>query len=428
MGARRGLRARSMVTPVLKSTVTPALKSTMTPASLALLLFACAPRTPPLVATIDAGGATSAPPILHATQNVQRETKEERPRPPQASCPVADKQDVDGALDEAARRFEKSDFLVALACAEQAARTAPRSVEAHHGRGDALAALERFDEAKLAYAMALALDPEDPQTLASAADFYVNRLASEHDLALIGLEYARRGSAHVGRRRDDRELASRLALLEAEALDDLGRADEALARVEFALGRDAANTEARYQRALILFHLCKLDRAEKALEEVLKRAPDDAFAHHHLGLILERDGRTAQAEAHLARARALAPVQFPALEMPSPREFRAMVDGAIGRLDPATQRLLSTVHIETPDLPAMADLLAVEPPFPPTILGLYRGSPPGEPKSIVLYRKNLARAVSSRAELERQVEITLLHELGHLTGADEDELRARGFE
>src|SRR5262249_12912216 len=195
-----------------------------------------------------------------------------------ATCTVVDKQDVDAALDEAAHRFEKNEYLVALACAEQAARAAPRSVEAHHDRADALAALERFDEAKQAYAMALALDPEDPQTLASAADFYINRLGSDHDLAMLGLEYPRRCSGPVGRRRDDRELAARLTLLEAEALDDLGRADEALPRAEAALAIDGDSPEARYQRALILFHLCKLDRARTAFEEVLRRAPDDAFA------------------------------------------------------------------------------------------------------------------------------------------------------
>ena len=84
------------------------------------------------------------------------------------------------------------------------------------------------------------------------------------------------------------------------------------------------------------------------------------------------------------------------------------------------------------------DLAAVKPPFPPTILGLYRGpvgrpvvlpTPAGgETPSIVLYRKNLARAVKSRSELSEQIRDTLLHEIGHLEGLDEDDLRRRGME
>ena len=93
---------------------------------------------------------------------------------------------------------------------------------------------------------------------------------------------------------------------------------------------------------------------------------------------------------------------------------------------------LGNVDLEVVDLPDMEDLLAVDPPFPPTILGLFRGSPLGETstekRAIVLYRKNLARAAKSRDELRKQVTITILHEIGHLAGADEDELRARGLE
>ena len=86
------------------------------------------------------------------------------------------------------------------------------------------------------------------------------------------------------------------------------------------------------------------------------------------------------------------------------------------------------------DLPDPVDLKAVQPPFPPTILGLYRGpvgrapAPGDEPPSIVLYRKNLARAVKSRTELSEQIRDTLLHEIGHLEGLDEDDLRRRGME
>ena len=77
----------------------------------------------------------------------------------------------------------------------------------------------------------------------------------------------------------------------------------------------------------------------------------------------------------------------------------------------------------------------MEPPFPPTILGLYRGAPgdqpeePGFPKrAIVLYRLNLADAVHSRAELSEQIKQTVLHEIGHFDGQDEDDLRRHGLE
>ncbi len=388
-------------------------------------VWACTARRAPEKAP-DAGIAA-----LHAV-NVDKERPPVIPRPTMGgTCPVGDKADVDGSLDAAVRAFDLQDFGTALACAEQAGRAAPRSVEAQHDRADALAALGRLDEAKQAYTLALALDPDDPQTLAGAAEFYVNRLGGGHDLAQIGLEYARRGSAHVGRRREDRELAGRLALLEAEALDDLGRSDEALPRVEASLAF-GPTPESRYQKGLILFHLCRLEAAKQALTAFLQTSPDDGYAHHHLGLILEREGATAQAEEHLARARALLPDEFSEPVLLPPGEFRELVKTTVASLDPAMRRLLGNVDLEIVDLPEMEDLVAVDPPFPPTILGLYRGAPIGEaatePRAIVLYRKNLARAAKNREELIKQVTITIFHEIGHLAGADEDELRERGLE
>jgi predicted Zn-dependent protease with MMP-like domain len=95
---------------------------------------------------------------------------------------------------------------------------------------------------------------------------------------------------------------------------------------------------------------------------------------------------------------------------------------------------VQAIKVEIADLPDPADLKAVTPPFPPTILGLYRGPvgrtpmPGDEPPSIVLYRKNLGRAVKTRTELTEQIRDTLLHEIGHLEGLDEDDLRRRGME
>lgn len=351
-----------------------------------------------------------------------------------------------------------------LVCSEEAARVEPRSVEAHHGRAIALQELSRVEEARDAITRALALEPDDPETLAAAADLYVNRLPPALDHTETGLEFARRGSRRA-RRSHDKALIARLAQLEGQALNDLGHSREALARLEASLSA-ADDVQTRYERAVALFDLCRFEDARRGFAEVVSRVPDDAWAHHHQGLVLEFLGRTAEAELSFARARREAPKEFREPLPVSSEEFRQIVDRELRAL-PAEQRAdLWAVRVETADLPDVTDLTAEEPPLSPTILGLFRGTPlpdssgrqsapPGAPakpeaaerpaaakvsattpaavnddnqRTIVLYRRNLLRATSTKDELQAQVRTTLLHELGHLRGEDDDALRARGLE
>ena len=43
------------------------------------------------------------------------------------------------------------------------------------------------------------------------------------------------------------------------------------------------------------------------------------------------------------------------------------------------------------------------------------------------FRRNLARAAHNDDELRREVRDTLIHEVGHLNGEDDDQLRDRGL-
>jgi Flp pilus assembly protein TadD/predicted Zn-dependent protease with MMP-like domain len=346
---------------------------------------------------------------------------------------------LDSLLDRAADRYDHGDFVGSLACAEEAARVEPRSVEAHHDRAAALQELGRLEDAQAAFARALSLDPDDPETLAGAADLYINRLPPSNDHTETGLEYARRGSQKLKRTRlhphasVDRQLAARLALLEGQALNDLGRSREALMRLDASLAATPDDLHAKYERAVALFDLCRFSDAKRAFFDVLEKNPKDAWAHHHLGLVLERLGDQAAADREFGKARSDAPSDFKTpVELPLP-EFKLLVDSEAKKLSPELQVDLRKVQLQTEDLPDLADLTAEEPPLAPTILGLFRGAPLGEapetePRAIVIYRKNLARAVSSRDELVQQVRTTLLHELGHLRGEDDDALRARGLE
>lgn len=365
---------------------------------------------------------------------------------PVVECPATmpdnadDDARVQALLDEANKQIERVQYAAAWTCADRAGDLAPTSVEAQHLRGAALAALGRDQDAQIAYSLALALDPDDPETLRAVADFYINGKGERgRDALRLGLELAQRGSRRAeARRRRNPPLVADLAVLEAQALNDLGRSDEALVRVSAALRIAPGRGDALHEKGVALFDLSRFNEARAVLQKALAIQPDDAYTHQMLGLTLEQLGDHAAAETELVRALELAPAELSKPVVISVAEFQTEVDAVVATLPPERRARVRSIKIEIADLPDPVDLAAVSPPFPPTILGLYRG-PVGhaatqapahadEPVSIVLYRKNLARAVKSRGELSEQIRDTLLHEIGHLEGLDEDDLRRRGME
>lgn len=66
------------------------------------------------------------------------------------------------------------------------------------------------------------------------------------------------------------------------------------------------------------------------------------------------------------------------------------------------------------------------------LLGLFHGVPttkksvfhlPTGPDHIVLYQKNIEAVCSSEAEVREQIRLTIIHELGHYFGMDENQLK-----
>ena len=70
------------------------------------------------------------------------------------------------------------------------------------------------------------------------------------------------------------------------------------------------------------------------------------------------------------------------------------------------------------------------------LLGIYEGIPlnersvgfPSENDRIILFRKPLLDMCRSKGELKDEIRITLIHELGHFFGFDENELAERGLD
>ncbi len=343
-------------------------------------------------------------------------------------------------LDAAREAFDAREYEKALSCAAQAAALSPNDVLAHTERANALAQLLRHDEAVLAYARALAIDPDSLDALAGAAHFYIVLMPSSRELDELGSAYAERGF-ELATAQHDEPFALSFARLSAMGFNDTGQPHDALDRADWVLAREKDDPEALYERAVALFELCRFGDAKLAFTKLLSDPERAAWAHHHLGLLLEREGKDKEAEQHFGKARALDVESFPAPVLLSKREFQAELDKAIARLPEDMRKDLKSVPVEMEDLPDTADLTSGEPPLSPNILGLFRGSPlgevcepepgakPGAPcRSIALYRKNLARAVKTQDELVEQISVTLLHEVGHLRGEDDSELAARGLE
>ncbi|MES1210293.1 MAG: hypothetical protein ABUS79_30515, partial [Pseudomonadota bacterium] len=131
-----GARCRALWLVVLAGAlVAPACRSSRRSRPPSAGAAAVAPAIAPIPpSTLAAGG-----PIEPAARALRRCFSEQ---PAWFGAPVSD------LLDRAGNLFDDDDFAGALACAEEAARAAPRSVEAHHDRAVALLHLSRLDEAR----------------------------------------------------------------------------------------------------------------------------------------------------------------------------------------------------------------------------------------------------------------------------------------
>lgn len=84
----------------------------------------------------------------------------------------------------------------------------------------------------------------------------------------------------------------------------------------------------------------------------------------------------------------------------------------------------------------VAVVVEEENPDDPDLYGLFDGIPLIEggpdagalPNRIAIYRRPLEEDFPDAADLEREIRITVLHELGHYFGLDEDRLSDLGYE
>jgi predicted Zn-dependent protease with MMP-like domain len=98
--------------------------------------------------------------------------------------------------------------------------------------------------------------------------------------------------------------------------------------------------------------------------------------------------------------------------------FQEHVTRALDSLPPELAAKLENVAIVVED----------ENPDEPDLLGLFEDGGEYMPDKVTIYRLPLEADFPDPDELEREIRITVLHEIGHYFGMDEDRLGRLGYE
>ncbi len=108
-------------------------------------------------------------------------------------------------------------------------------------------------------------------------------------------------------------------------------------------------------------------------------------------------------------------------------EFEELVGQALDRIPPELASLMDNVAVFAEDEPD---------PAGPEILGLYEGTPLTErgewyagvlPDRITVYRGPILRMCDTRERAAGEIEVTVVHEVAHHFGIDDDRLHALGY-
>jgi predicted Zn-dependent protease with MMP-like domain len=213
--------------------------------------------------------------------------------------------------------------------------------------------------------------------------------------------------------------------------------EEALDFADHAPPESAAHPEARLARARALVAARGASAGRRVLEILVNQEPEFAEARHELALVYEELGDREGAARELLAVRRLDADEdlaegFDLAEIEG--RIASCAERVLSELPAKFRDRLSSIPVLIEDRPSEA---LVREGFDPRSLGLFEGvEHAGElgdtvpaPTRIVLYAANLAAYVDpeDEQELAREVEITLLHEIGHYFGLGESELEALGL-
>ena len=333
-------------------------------------------------------------------------------------------------LDEAHEASSAGQVDVALEWLEKALEHNPAGAEALNGRGEILWDHQRCEEALEDFARAAEADPRTYAAHLNRIEILVEEFG-DHETALEYADDLLTGSL-------ERVVEAEVYYLKAKALFYLDDLEGSLFLLRRALKAHGEVGIYRGFEGQILFELGQFQNARRSLERALAVEPDCAHSSYHMALVMEHLDEAEQAERLFQKAAHIAPDLYPVPVRIEAEEFEAASDDALKGLPSEIRDYVSNCPIIIEDLPS-SDLVRDE-NLSPTVLGLFLGVPltePGanpiapEPRAdtdrMLLFKRNLEKIASNRAELIKQIRITVWHEIGHYLGKDEAELEKLGL-
>lgn len=217
---------------------------------------------------------------------------------------------------------------------------------------------------------------------------------------------------------------------------EVGRYDAALEALQRLARFAPDNTEIELDLAICYFELTEFERAAAAFEQLRADCDPHPEIEFYLGALAERREEWATADRHFQTAHRLDPANYPPLLTISDRRVDQLVRETLDSLPRDTYDVIRKVPVICDPVPPVELLRLTTPPFSPLILGMHHGADMRRGSvfhtapvidGIRLFPRNIAKVARTQTQFEHELTITLLHEIGHRLGLDEDEVWERGL-
>ncbi len=334
-------------------------------------------------------------------------------------------------LDQAMEASHGGRTEEALAWLDEALKAHPGGAEAHNGRGEILWDEGRIDEALHEIEQATKADPKFTAAHLNRAEILIEELG-EFEQAVLLCDRLLSGDPELPR--PDKPSEAEIYYLKSKGLFYLDDLEGALFLVRRALRTAGEQGIYRAFEGQILLELGRFAEARRRLEQAITLDPESAHALYHLALVLERLGEDKEAARAFEAANALDPEHYALPVEVDEAFFRQAAGDALDNLPKSIREYVKDAVTLIEDVPS-EDLLRQE-NISPQILGLFLGVPrteesvtaqPEDLNRLILFKKNLEKVCATPQQLIEQIHVTVLHEVGHYLGFDEEDLERLGL-